>query len=303
MIGTPKRCVQGAPITVVYQSVDADGEPTTTDPGVVTVDVTRADGTALVTADATTGTAGTRAYTIAATQTAELDELSVTWKDATTTIGCTTVNVVGCPYFKITGTAEEAGIRDVEPTMRDEVEADPATVIRARGEVEAMFERACGHVLSFVPRFAVATLIHPGTPSLRLPHYYVRAVRWVKYGSSLGALVDFNDYDLDTTVFAEPSGMATITGGSWPPGRLVVGYEHGLDAPPDDVRRVAMWAVRRQVQLTRNAVSARAMSYTTSNGEIQRFPTPGLGPWTTGVPEIDEVLESYRRRYPSLLVG
>lgn len=30
---------------------------------------------------------------------------------------------------------------------------------------------------------------------------------------------------------------------------------------------------------------------------------PGLGPWVTGIPEIDEVLAWYRTRYPVLAVA
>jgi hypothetical protein len=55
MMQTPARVVQGAPITVTYQAVDADGEPSSTDPGTVTVSITRADGTSIVTGAATTG--------------------------------------------------------------------------------------------------------------------------------------------------------------------------------------------------------------------------------------------------------
>lgn len=296
MIGTPYRCVQGAPITVTFASVDSDGEPSEVDPGVVTVTITRANGEAVVTNAATAGTGATRTYLIGADVTETLDELHVTWSTTTATIGRDVVNIVGRPFVSL------ADLRGTEDSLGVLEDYDAADLIRARNEVESMFDRACGGALSFVPKFAVASVYCDADYWLRLPHYFVRSVRWVKYGASSGTPVDFTSYDLATTVLPEESGMVSITGGAWPVGRLLVGYEHGMNAPPEDVARAAKQAIRRQANLARSGVDSRAMSYTSPMGEVQRFPTPGLGPWTTGVPEVDEVLADYRRRYPPSLV-
>lgn len=296
MIGTPLRCVQGAPITVTFTPVDADGEPSAGDPGIVTVGVVRADGTAVVDPGTATTTVGvTRTFTLTATHTANLDRLVVTWT-AAAVIGRTAVDIVGAVYLS---TAE---IRDLVPSLSNEQTNPAADLIRARHEVEGMVERACGHVLSFVPRFSVATVNHWGNASLRLPHYFVRRVRWLKYGSSDGTLLDFDPVAL-ALVGADESGMVGINSGTWPTGRLLVGYEHGTDAPDAEMRRAAALAIRRQVNQSRSGVDPRAISHSIPGGEIQRFPTPGLGPWTTGVPEIDEVLAWWRSHYPALSVA
>lgn len=298
MIGVPQRCVQGAPITVTFTPVDSNGEPSSTDPGTVTVGVVRADGTEVVApATATTTVGASRTFVLTAAQTAVLDQLTVTWTASAATIGRTVVDVVGNVY------ATSADIRGTEKTTSDTERNPDDDLLRVRAEIEATVERACGHVLAFVPRFAVAQVDHRGGPSLRLPHYYVRGVRWVKYGSANGTLIDFTDHDLATTVLPDSAGMPTITGGLWPYGRLLVGYEHGMDAPPPDVKRAAIAAIRRGLNRSRSAIDARAMSHTMPSGEIQRFPTPGLGPWVTGIPEIDEVLAWYDKRYPTLAVA
>lgn len=298
MIATPIRAVTGAPVTVTYTSVDADGEPSVTDPGVVTVGVARADGIdVLPPGTATSGTGATRTVQLTAVHTAYLDQLVVTWTAGGLIIGRTVVDVVGNVY------ATSADVRTGEPSTGDTGRDSTADLLRVRAEVESMIDRACGHALSFVPRFAVAQVVHRGGPSLRLPHYYVRAVRWVKYGSADGTLVNFLDYNLASTVIPDDAGMPIITGGAWPLGRLLVGYEHGLDAPPPDVKRAAIAAIRRVLNRPRSGVDPRAMSYTAPTGETQRFPTPGLGPWVTGIPEIDEVLSWYRKAYPVLAVA
>jgi hypothetical protein len=293
VIATPIRAVAGAPVPVTYIPVDYAGEPSAVDPGTVTVGVARADGTVLVAAGAATVADGvTRTYTLTGTHTALLDRLTVTFT-TTTGVHTTTVDVVGGVY------CSSSEVRDLE-RVKDANSYPLADILRARAEVEDMFERACGHTLSFVPRFAIASVDHFGNESLHLPHYFLRLVRWVKYVAD-GTLYDFDPLELGA-VAADPSGMATLVNGAWPYGRLLVGYEHGMDAPPADVKRAAASAVRRQMNMAKAATDPRAISFTGPGGEVQRFPTPGLGPWVTGVPEIDEVLAWYKDAYPSLAV-
>jgi hypothetical protein len=157
MMQTPARVVQGAPITVTYQAVDADGEPSsTTDPGTVTVSITRADGTSIVTGAATTGAAttgtdSTRSYTISAAYTGTLDRLAVTWSAGGSVIGTTTVDVVGGVFITV------AEIRTLEDSLSDPGQYLPDTLIRARRQIESLITRACGDVVAFVPTFAVTS--------------------------------------------------------------------------------------------------------------------------------------------------
>jgi hypothetical protein len=295
----PIRAVIGAPVTVTFTPVDSNGEPSTTDPGTVTVSVARADGSVLVAPGAATATSGSeRTYTLSGGLNTLLDQLTVTWTAAAATIGTTVIDVVGGVFF----TVDE--IRAAVPILANATDDTAATLIQARAEVEALFERAVGGTLSFVPRFDTATMYHRGERMLRLPHYFLRRVRWARYWYSTDTYTVVDPVQL-ATIQPNEAGLALLYDDtdSWPTGRLVVGYEHGMDAPPPDVKHQAFAAVRRQVSQFRSAVDSRAISYTGPNGEVQRFPTPGLGPWVTGVPEIDEVLKSYRAAYSMTKVG
>lgn len=296
MIVAPVRAVIGAPVTLTFTSVDSDGEPSDVDPGVVTVGVEKADGTVLVAAGtATTGSGATRSYTLPATS--ELDRLTVTWTASAVAIGTTTVDVVGGVFATL------AEIRAIAPTLGDTSTDTDVALLRVRAEVEAMIDRAAGGALSFVPRFATATMWHGGQKMLQLPHYFLRRIRWARYWYDTADPTDVES-SLLTGIQPNDAGLALLYDASeaWPTGRVVVGYEHGLDAPPLDVKRQAVAAIRRGVSQSRSAVDSRAMSYTSPTGETQRFPTPGLGPWVTGVPEIDEVLRWYADHYPVMSV-
>jgi hypothetical protein len=295
----PVRAVQGAPVTVTFTPVLSTGEPSSVDPGTVTVGAVRADGTAVVApGTATTPVGVTRTYTLTAANTALLDQLTVTWTSSGVAVGTTTVDVVGNVFANL------ADIRGTAVMLADTVKYPDAALIRARTEVEAMFERAIGNVLSFVPRFDTATMWHRGQKMLRLPHYFLRQVRWARYWYDAASSTAV-DPTLLPFIRPNDAGLAILYDDteSWPVGRLEVGYEHGMDAPPPDVKRQAIAAVRRQANLAFSAVDPRAFSMTSPGGEIQRFPTPGLGPWVTGIPEIDEVIQSYRAQYSMTQVG
>jgi hypothetical protein len=294
MMQTPARVVQGAPITVTYQAVDADGEPSsTTDPGTVTVSITRADGTSIVTGAATTGTGSTRSYTISAAYTGTLDRLAVTWSAGGSVIGTTTVDVVGGVFITV------AEIRTLEDSLSDPGQYLPDTLIRARRQIESLITRACGDVVAFVPTFAVTSnALVDRTGALRVPHYRLRAVRWVSYVSG-GSTTTVN---LAAGVDVASDGSARLHSAAyWPwlaacQPTVTAGYEHGFDAPEPDLKRAVARAIRSAV--TPSGVDSRAISYSSPSGEVQRFPTPGLGPWVTGIPEVDEVLQSYASRFP-----
>lgn len=283
------RCVAGAPLTVTYTPVDAEGEPSGVDPGVVTVNVARSDGTAVVTGAATTGAGATpRTYTLTATVTEALDQLTVTWLVGATVVHRTVVDVVGGVYCTV------GQIRDGERPLSDVAKYPADRLKQARLVVESMVERACGHVVSFVPKFAITQDAHLAGADLLLPHAHVRSVRWVSYVDGVGAVVPV---DISAGVGVYPDGVIRLRSSHWPRERTLVGYEHGLTAPDPELQGVVIQAIRRQVN--KSGIDSRVMSHTTPEGETQRFPTPGLGPWVTGIPEVDEVLKTYRERYVS----
>lgn len=284
------RVVAHSDASIRWRPVDQDGEPVAAT-GTPTVTVTRAAGTAVVpTVDIDDGDV---TVDLTAAQTATLDVLTVTVALDGVTRGAFTVEVYARPLVTVTE------VRDGEPSLGDVVLYPDVTVRQAVARVDAMFQRACGHVLSFVPRFATSIIQQQYRCPVTVPHYLVRSFGWARYEATAGvwSAVDITD----GVTFSD--GYAHLNAGWWPYGRVQVGYVHGMDTPPEDVRAVAVMAVRRMLNRSKSAIDPRAMSYTNREGETQRFATPGLGPWVTGVPEIDEVLAWYRERYPVLAVA
>ena len=225
-----QRVIAGAAATLSFQGVDQYGEPA--DPGTVTVEITRADGTELVASGtATTGSGSSpRTYALTASQTAELDRLTAVWSESSTAIAQTEIDDVGGVYVS-------------------------------------------------------------QTQALVLRYPQLRRVRWV--------LVDGEELDSDLVdaIPADPAGVAKLDG-CWPRCRVTVGYEHGFQTPPADVVHAAVHAIRYQTNTFRAGITDRAISYQPIEGGNVVIATPGLGPWVTGIPAVDEVLKRYRWSRP-----
>src|SRR5690349_8723938 len=101
-----ERILRGTPGTLSKQWYE-DGVPV--DPGTVTVEITRADGTSLVAAGAaTTGSGSTpRAFALTTTHTALLDRLTVTWTSTAKGTLTSVVEVVGGYLFNLAEFADE----------------------------------------------------------------------------------------------------------------------------------------------------------------------------------------------------
>lgn len=287
MFGSHQRIVRATAATLSWQGVDQHGDEA--DPGVVTVEVVRADGSVVVPAGTPTGGAVTapRTVTLTAAQTADLDLLTCTWKNAGgVTVGSTVVHVVGGVYASLS-----------EIRARDRVLSDPGTdaaetLRRARAEAEHQFEKTMGQ--AFVPRFDVARLNGSGRATLTLPWAALRRVRWVRVWSGL----TYTSLTADEVAGIRDSeaGIAVRPDWSvWPWGRanIEIGYEHGWDAPPPDLQRALIQYVRRGARRHDNPILDQATSFTMVEGGTLSLATPGVGKWTTGIPDVDVVLMAY----------
>lgn len=276
-----ERIVAGAPANISFQGVDQYGEPADV---TVTVGVVRANGDTLVNAGTATTGSGTTPRTAALTvaQTADLDRLTATWTTTTgVDIGVTTIDVVGGVY--VSQTAAD----DIEPLLATSVLS--ASLFRqARSEVEAMFEDACNR--AFVPRFTSEQLVGTGGWELSVRYPNIRGVSWLRIDDT-----DVTDLsDITWTV----QGVIRRDAG-WPCGnKIEIGYTHGPDRPPDDLRKAAIHAIRYQANELKSGITDRAMSFQPVEGGNVVLATPGLGNWVTGIPAVDEVLKRYRWRRP-----
>jgi len=267
-----QRIVAGAPATLTWQGIDSNGEPA--DPGTVTVGVVRADGTVLVAPLTATSGSGTnpRAVALTVAQTANLDVLTATWTVSGTVVATTQHEIVGGVYMTT------AAIRAAEPSLADEAKHPTAALIAARDRSERAWEAECRR--AFVPRFKVTT-VRSGV----LPDYDIRAIRFVQ------------DADGGTIAYTHDAGSRVLTDLSTSD-PVTVGYEYGWDAPPSDLLEKFARTVRHSLNAASSPLDGRVMSYTSPTGETQRFPTPGLGPWIYGIPDVDQVIIRHRVNVP-----
>jgi hypothetical protein len=278
------RVLTRSAATITWQPTDQEGELTAAS-GTPTVTVTRADGTVILGLTPTLG-AGVVSLTIPATSLTEPDQLDVVWLLDAVARGETAVDVVGAPLIT------ETEVRAREPALANVANYPAATIRRAIAEVAARFERSVPAV-SFVPRLSVVDT-YVTSSRLSIPYYFGRAVRWVQnWQSSAWVDVDYGYANL-----LEGGGFELT---NWyRSGAMRVGFEHGLDAPPPDVKKAAARAVRHVLISPASGLDPRAMSYQPPEGGNVTLATPGLGPWEFGLPDVDAVLKSWRQSHPTL---
>ncbi|HYF71365.1 MAG TPA: hypothetical protein VD864_01015 [Nocardioides sp.] len=277
-----QRILRGTAATLTWQPTDSVGEPAAPS-GAVTVEVTSSDGTEVIAAGTATDGTGTdpRSVALTAAQTADLDELTATWTDGDSE-HTTTAEIVGGYYFTV------AEARASDEFLADETKVDTATIVRLRAEVEDEIERITN--VAFVPRFRRRHLFS-GTCSSVLLTPYVRAIRSIAsyWGSTFTAWSanDLTALHLDAVV-------GRVTGYRSFAGDLLVAWEHGMDHPPADVKTAALILMREKATRPWRAVPDRATSY--SGDEQGTIDLARPTAWSTGIPDVDAVLDRYSMR-------
>lgn len=255
------------------------------DPGTVTVTVTRADGTEIVTDAATTPVAAftgdsalkARAYNLSIASNALLGPLALTWESATLGTLTSYVEVVGGFYFSI---AEFKARYSDNPKAQSLTAAEIAT---ARSAAEDIIEHETRR--SFVPRAKILNLSGANLVRASVPIYHLRAVDSITIDDEVQT--DVSTYRVAagglyrTTSF--PSGVSNV--------RVQVSY--GLDSPPPRIKEAAMTlAYHRAVK---GPIDDRATSIPAGEaGGTITLLTPGVGAAITGIPEVDSAILSYR---------
>ena len=282
-----QRVIAGTPASVSWQQIDGLGEPA--DPGVVTVTISRADGTVIAAATATTGVGtAARTVTLTAAQTATLDRLTATWVAAGVTVATTEIDVVAAPWFA------NAELRAVEASVASEAAYPAAKVAAARLQVEAFFERCTGR--RFSPGYTFQTVPGTGTADLFLPHPDLRRVRSaVLYDDLAGVAVETLAAGELAAFQPSPVGRLTRWGSTWSSRWVRVGWEWGLPAPPPDVRRQAMRLCRELlVNEPKGAVPDNAVNWSSTElGWSAVLVTPGVRGAHTRLPSVNECIDAW----------
>lgn len=280
------RHLVGVDANLVYSGSDQDGEPA--DVGTVTVAVTNSYGTAVTSgAVAESGDSNEiRTTTIAAADNLSVDRLTAVWTGPNGVLATARYDIVGGYYATVADMREDT-------VLGSAVKHPVASLVKDRTEVESMLDDACRR--AFVPRFYSEVLSGSGNDTLSLVQADLREVVWAQRWTG-DAWVDLA---LDVTeIPADPFGLAVGRRYVWPCGvnNIRVGYRYGWDAPPADLRRAVVKAVEARRSGDNSGIPSRAISVQgTELGNVV-LATPGLGRWITAVPEIDEVINRYRRR-------
>jgi hypothetical protein len=286
-----QQILRGTAGTLSFQGLDSGGEPG--DPGTVTVGVTRADGSALVTpGTATTGTGSApRTSPLTAVQTASLDFLAVTWTASGVTYP-TVVEVVGGFYFPI------ATARARDTAIADDVKYPLAAMQAVRAEVEDEFERICD--VAFVPRYRRQALSGTGCPDLFLPLSMPRRVVAVSELAPDGTATAWTAGEVAGVRIDGETGKVCSPLRSFPRGtrNVVVAWEHGYDRPPADVAQAAMLRLRHRATRPKSATPERAQSFQIEGGTVYRLDAADRT--GTGIPDIDAVLDRWSLAIPGV---
>jgi hypothetical protein len=289
-----QRLLRATTATLKWQGFDFEGNES--NPGTVTVQVTRSDGTEVLPAGTATAGTGTAARTVAltASQTATLDMLTARWSAGGVELAVTHHEIVGGFY------ASAGEIRAADASLTNTQIYPTSLLNEGRAEVERMFEDVCG--VAFVPRFEVERVDGRGLRQIALSWPQLRRVHWVRVWGDDVSYVEFTPAEL-AAIKPNRSGIALRSDGGWfdiGVQNVEIAYEHGYDAPPADMRKAAIRAIRHQVNRLKSALDERATSFTMLEGGTVTLATPGVGRWVTGIPEVDETLMRYSHKTPSI---
>lgn len=283
------RAVRTVPIDVPHRFTGLDGEAAGVVTG-VTAAARSAAGNAIVLPAPTAGTDGV--YTVRMPGVPTLDQVTITWSatlDGATITDTDVVEVAGGHYFT------PAAARAADPDLQNTVKYPTATLTARRLEVEQECEAITGR--AWVPRFALVTLDGTDDPELILPDPHVRAIRSVTVTGAGGTSTVWTP-DQVAGLVVRPADRVVVrpAGAVWPAGRgnLVIGYDHGVDAPPPDLRRAAMVRLKSWLMLQKSGIPLRAESWTDRNGTTYRLTLPDA--YSTGIPDVDAVYDRYSLR-------
>lgn len=271
-----QRLLRGAAGTLRWTHLDGDGEPAAAS-GSVTAKIVRADGTTIDNARATSpgDNVGEYTATVTATETANLDTLTVTWSDNDSAHD-TTVEIAGGFLFSLTRARE---------SHEALAELDEVDLLTRRLEVEWECEQICGR--AFVPRHRTVTLDGTGTRRLVLPDPDVRAVVACTVGGTSLSSGQLDELRVD------PAGWVDWDDHGWEfgVGNVTITYTYGLDTPPPDLVDAALLRLRELVTRGGSSIPLRATRVTNEAQVTLEFGRASAR--RTGIDVVDAVYARY----------
>lgn len=268
--------------------------------GTVTVVAKRADGTTLLSTNATNDPA-VGVYKVVIPPQASLNFFTLTWTGVFTgtTISIETyVEVVGGFYFSI------SELRAADTALANTSRFPDAALIDARQDVETEFEEICNR--AFVPRFAREYVIDMWADSDEKGYYKSIALNHVDpiriTGAKIGTVV-YSSVDTgvwETSQYVETLGGAALAlrGGPLLTATATrtptyLEYEYGYLQTPFQIKQKALKRARLNLLGMGSTIDPRATTMILPDIGSVNLATPGMRGSETGIPDIDVVLRRY----------
>jgi len=245
--------------------------------GAVTVDITRADGTVLVTGAATTNQ-GTGIYRYTLAPQANLEYFTLVWNGTFGGVAqkiTTHAEIVGAFYAPLNDIRAMKGLGNVTDFPNARLE-------EARQWFEDLAEAYCAR--AFVPRFAIDKLDGDNTDTILLDRIEPRTILSCKIGGVA---------QTGTATWAlYRTGVVVRDTGSFAAGsrNVIIQYEYGADEPDLELREAALRAIQYRLLGDNLGLPAEAISASTDVRGPLTF--GGAGSRPTGIPEVDQVLSN-----------
>lgn len=268
------------------------GETPTDSTTTVTVSIVDANGTVVSSGSASLAGAGTGTYTYTLPGQAGLGVLTASWSATiagAAVLETDAVEVVGGFFFRL------SELRASDATLSDTAKYTGAALAVARLETEVECEAICDR--TFVPRYRRLTLDGTGTQDLVIGDAELRTIRAARISQQPGqAFVALTVTELAALALIGDRVLRRTDSAVWTlgTGNVIIEYEHGLDLPPDDLRRASLVRARTRLNIHRSGIPDRAMSFQIAEGGTFRLSMPGA--YKTGLPEVDAVYARYSLR-------
>lgn len=267
------RAIKGRPLNLTHTFLDDDEESPLT-LSAVSVTLLDADSAEVATATATGGEQGVWTVTFPAQP---MGEYLARWSGDTEYVDETPVEVVGGFMFSV------PQARNSDDYLTDAAAFPASEIIDYREVVESEFERITAR--SFTPRVVMRDYVSDGTGEFvaLIPDAQAVEAAWVNGV----AVADVSTWRVNTL------GKITTTD-DVPEGDAVrARIRYGFATPPKEVARVGMVYLRSLMASESSGIPDRATTWQPEEGGTFRLATPGVGPWETGIPEVDAVLKRY----------
>lgn len=279
----------GIPATATITVFDADGVAADLDAAPTYV-VTDTSDDSEVDSGTATKPAGTGIYTVALDAVTAVTKYRIDWTGDLNTsawTGTTFVEFVGEHLFTVDELRSFRG-----DDLSNTTNFPTADIVAVRAAITDEFEAIAG--VSFVPRYHRETVAGSGGVAQPVEKHRVAAVLQCVISGVTVAASNFESHPILPVVFRTNGRFASST--TLNPRNVDIGYRHGYETVPADIRRAAIILARQRLiaDLQGHGVPDHASSWTDPSGTFQAFAASSKSGRWYGLPAVDIPLARHR---------